>query len=198
MSIRFFAGLDLGQAQDYSGLVISERMGYKKEDYVYYVRSITRFPLNTSYVNVMAQTKEKLDRIPLRNKTILVLDATGLGKSFLDFAVKAGLHPIGITITAGVEPARDGHHWKVPKGELKSTHRILLETGRLKIASQLNLADKLIQETLEDTQRITSAGNLTYGELRVGANDDLLLGLEIALWYGQNDKSSSVRFRWVV
>ncbi len=195
--IQFLAGLDLGQVNDYSGLVIAERLGYNKEDYIYHVRSISRFALGTSYVDVMAQTKDKLDRIPLRNKTLLVLDYTGVGRSFLDFAQKSGLNPIGISITAGQEAVKDGYHWKTPKSALKSTHRILLEMSRLKISPKLPLADKLIQETLDDTQRITQAGNLTYSELRTGSNDDLLLSLEILLWYGQNGNVPDVRFRWI-
>ena len=66
-----------------------------------------------------------------------------------------------------------------------------LHTDELKIAAALSDAEPL-QEELKDFQRqVSDAGRATYNA-RVGAHDDLILAVAIALWFSKNMPTSSV------
>jgi hypothetical protein len=73
-------GLDLGQLQDYSALAIAEVQGDSKESRVYDVRHLQRFKLGTTYPQMVEDVKELITIKPLKGKTRLVLDLTGVGK----------------------------------------------------------------------------------------------------------------------
>jgi hypothetical protein len=74
-----------------------------------------------------------------------------------------------------------------------------LHTGELKIAAALSDAGAL-QEELKDFQRkVSEAGRATYAA-RIGAHDDLVLSVAIALWWATSGPQSSVselRFRLI-
>ena len=66
-----------------------------------------------------------------------------------------------------------------------------LHTDELKIAAALSDAETL-QEELKDFQRkVSDVGRATYNA-RVGAHDDLILAVAIALWFSKNMPTSSV------
>jgi hypothetical protein len=62
--------------------------------------------------------------------------------------------------------------------------QVLLQTGRLKIASALPEAELLVKELLAFQVKITSHAHDSYGAWREGTHDDLVLALAIATWYG--------------
>lgn len=53
MNYQFFVGLDLGQANDFTALVATERTP-QEPPYTYLLRYIKRFPLKTSYPDILA------------------------------------------------------------------------------------------------------------------------------------------------
>jgi hypothetical protein len=109
-----------------------------------------------------------------------------VGRAVGDIFDAAGLCPNRVTITAGLESTQHGgRSWHVPKSFLISGLDARLHTGELKIAAALSDAGAL-QEELKDFQRkVSAAGRATYNA-RVGAHDDLVLAVAIAVWFATN------------
>src|SRR4051794_28939676 len=81
----FFTGLDLGQQQDPSALVVVERGTMPNPDkpgstqYTFDVRHLHRWPLRTPYPDIVADVKGLFSAAPLAG-TPLVIDETGVGR----------------------------------------------------------------------------------------------------------------------
>ena len=199
----FIAGLDLGQASDYSALAILEVIPPPPLELVddwtgrieripsqappaLHVRHLERFPLGTRYPKIVVAVQERLAPVrALRAETALVVDKTGVGAPVVDLFADAGLAPIPITITAGTEPTPDGTGWHVPKRDLVSTLQVVLQAQRLKVAESLPEAATLTRELLQFKVKITLAANDIYGTWREGQNDDTVLAVAMAVWYAE-------------
>src|SRR6266567_5701389 len=142
--MAYLCGLDLGQAQDYTALVIAEQQGTPAS---YDVRDIQRFSLGTTYPQVVQAVTALLTTPPLWQETYgfwdrphtgqrrcaLVMDATGVGRAVTDMFVAAGLHPIAVSIHGGDRVHHEGHEYHVPKRDLVGVVQVLLQTQRLRI-----------------------------------------------------------------
>jgi hypothetical protein len=120
----------------------------------------------------------------------LIVDATGVGRPVLDDMRQSGLCPIGVTITAGNAVSRiNAFNWTAPKRDLVSAMAVLLQGGRLHIASALEHAVTLRDELVNFKATISLAGNDTYGAdapWRVGNHDDLVFAVALPAWYGMH------------
>lgn len=187
MTGRFYAGLDLGQAQDYSALSIVE--GIKTPDKPRYdLRHLERFPLGTLYPAIVNCTRERLSDKRLRDKVQLVVDATGVGRPVVDMLNEAGLSPIGVTITGGNEVTPDPvlAAYRVPKRDLVSTLQVLLQSKRLRIDENSPQAQTLVKELLSFQVKIDlKTAHDSYGAWREGAHDDLVLSVALAVWFAE-------------
>jgi len=182
----FFIGLDLGQVQDYTALTIIEKIYPPDEEYLYHLRHIERFPLHTSYPQIVDKVREYIQSFQPDDSVYLVIDSTGVGLGIMDMFIKEYLYPVGITITGGSEVNYDGYNYKVPKRDLVTCLQILFQTERLKIAKGLRYVDTLVQELGNFRVKITTKGNDTYEAWREGQHDDLVLSVALACWYGEN------------
>jgi hypothetical protein len=187
----YFVGLDLGQAQDYSALVILERRGFSPQNYTFDCRFLHRWQLKTPYPQIVADTVRYMNSESLnkgvRERPVLALDQTGVGAGIADLfrQEKMAAKLIPIYITSGSDVTREGDVRRVPKRVLVTNTAIALQSGKLKISEELPLTKTLTSELENFQAKITSAGNDTYGagaEWRVGNNDDLVLALALALW----------------
>src|SRR5262245_42349041 len=137
MGNRWVAGLDLGQARDFSAFAALEQTAIDGTS-AYAVRHLERFPLGTPYTAVVARVAEILSRPPLAGGGLAV-DETGVGRAVVDqFRAErslAGLWPV--TVTAGMQVSQDGRTFHVPKKELVGTLQVLLQCRRLTIAAGL-------------------------------------------------------------
>jgi hypothetical protein len=175
---RFTLGLDLGQAADYSALIVIEQ-----HDERFDVREIRRWPLQTSYPAIVADVHTLLT-LPDLQESALVVDATGVGRPVVELLRGGECYPVGVMITGGNQVSRDEYgYWHVPKKELVSTVQIGLQSGTLQIARALPHAQTLAQELLSFEVKITTAANDTYGAWREGQHDDLVLALALGLWW---------------
>jgi hypothetical protein len=190
---RSFLGLDLGQRQDYSALVIAEQHGQPRQA-AYHVRHLERFPLGIPYPAVVARVHALQHTPELRGRSHLVVDRTGVGAPVVDLLRLARLSPVAVTITGGDAVTREGyHHYHVPKRDLVSTLQVLLQGGRLKVAQGLPAAQLLVEELLHFQVKITVAAHDTYGAWREGAHDDLVLAVALACWYAEHQVVPRVR-----
>jgi hypothetical protein len=189
----YFAGLDLGQAGEYTALAVLERtMGPDPErggEVAHYaVRHLERFPLEAAYTAVCRRLRELFSDPPLRNSAIVV-DQTGVGKAVVDMIRGIGL-PVGltrVTITAGHAAGKaEGGGWLVPKLALVGTLQVLFQSRRLHIASALPDAATLRRELLTFRTRVPAAkGNETLEVWRERPHDDLVLAAAVAAWQGE-------------
>ena len=180
-------GLDLGKQQDYTALTITERK-IEDEKPEYYVRYICRYQLGTDYTRIIDDTRDTLQRPPVLDAGELIVDAGGPGWPVIDQLRRIGMRPITITITGGEAVSRTSwHEWHVPKQDLCTTVRLLMERGQLHVSGALPEAPLLRRELAGFQMKRTQAANLIFSA-REGEHDDLVLSLAIALWWGERPK----------
>src|SRR6266487_771535 len=196
---EWYAGLDLGQAADYSALAIAEVTSADPEapepERRYDLRDLRRYPLGTSYLEIAASVCALLDREPLRSGEVaLALDETGVGAPVRDMLERARPRArlVPITITGGYEPIRDGQGWHVPKRDLVSTAQVLLQGRRLRVAPSLPEAATLVRELETFRVKLSDAGHDSYAAWRETDHDDLVLAVSLACWVGENDGPARV------
>jgi len=192
-TITYFTGLDLGQTTDYSALAVLEQTREPAHDDPgrmvkhYAVRHLQRFPLGTPYTAICTEIGELFAINPLI-RTHLVVDQTGVGRPVVDLLAQARVQARirAITITGGQQAslAADGMH--VPKKELVNTLQVLLQTRRLQVAPALPEARTLVKELLDFKVKITESAHETFGNLREGTHDDLVLAIMLAAWQGEH------------
>ena len=98
---KFFVGLDLGQAQDYSAVSILEKILPEEEDGMreYHLRHLYRYPLGTSYADVCRSIRRMVEEPELRRQSVVVIDLTGTGRPIQDLFREMHLLTIGINIS---------------------------------------------------------------------------------------------------
>lgn len=190
--MSYILGLDLGQLQDYTAIVIAEQLGKTQKDRAYHISHIERFRLGTPYPDVVTRVKELLSTEQLKGKTTLVVDATGVGVPVVDMLYQAGLSPIPILITGGDSVNSGGVFLRVPKRDLVSQLQVYLQSERLKIVEELPEARTLINELLTFKVKVTANAHDTYGAWREGAHDDLVLAAALAVWAGDQSDDDGV------
>src|SRR5215207_3200681 len=109
--MNFIAGLDLGQAADYSALVVAEkilpppvpmsdaqRLGLVRRPVeppaaalAYHLRHVQRYPLGTPYPAIVTEVKALMQKLVSLGATSLVVDKTGVGAPVVDMLVAVKL-----------------------------------------------------------------------------------------------------------
>lgn len=153
------------------------------------LRHLHRYPLGTSYPEIVAGVRDMLHSPPLSDsRCALVVDATGVGQGVVDMLVKAGLGPIAVWITGGdkVNRGADGS-LRVPKRDLVAAVQVLMQSERLKIARKLREAETLRQELQNFRVKIDpKTAHDSYSHWREGGmHDDLVLATAMACWFRQ-------------
>ncbi len=192
MSNTYVAGLDLGQANDYTALVIVEKINAAEPSH-YHVRHIERFRLGTPYPKIVEDVAALVAKHPLRQYGSLVIDATGVGRAVVDMFAAAGVGFTPVTITGGDAETREATypwHWKVPKRNLVGVVQVLLQTDRLRFAQGLPELPTLLNELQTFQVKLTATAHDSYGAWREHAHDDLVLALALALWEGERNGGS--------
>ena len=204
----FYLGVDLGQAADYSAVVVDERtearvLTLKRKPWQptpieagwrpivrHRIRYIHRYVLGTSYPDIVASTSRLLAQLPeMRDRPETWIDATGVGRAVLDIFTEAKLNPVGVAITAGATAHRVSQSdIRIPKRELASLMQAVLQSGRIEIARDLAHSRTLEDELSNFRVKLSAGGNETY-EGRSGVHDDLVLALAIAVWAAEKKDS---------
>jgi hypothetical protein len=183
----YIAGLDLGQQNDRTALVIldaEDPPAWKDEDRFYRARHIQRFETGRPYTDMVGDVEALLQQAPLRGRTSLVVDATGVGRAVTDLFGHIGRRCVSVTITGGQSANKKGDEWTVPKASLASTTQALLQTDRLRFSERVPTTDVLLQELKDFRVKITDGGHAKF-EHREGKHDDLVLACALAAWYAE-------------
>jgi hypothetical protein len=182
--VKFFVGVDLGQAKDYTAISILERPESERP-YTYHVRHLAR-ARGEPYPEIVSRVVMMMNSPALAGKAKLVIDQTGCGRPVFDLFKAAKMWPIGVSITGGDSVSHEGRAWRVPKRDLVGALQVLLQTGRLKVASKLELGPILQAEMLNFKVKIDPAtAHDSYSAWREGDHDDLVLAVALAAWCGE-------------
>jgi hypothetical protein len=184
--VRYVSGLDLGQSQDFSALVVTEQVAVRDErgiDVTHHrVRHLHRWALKTPYPQVVADVKDLFAKPPLTGG-LLAVDRTGVGAAVYDQFRDSGISAAvsGWLITHGIGPGLG----TAPKVDLVGAIQTVLGQRRLQIAPDLALAETLARELEMFRVRITGNQNETFASWRERDHDDLVLALALAVWRGE-------------
>jgi hypothetical protein len=157
MSSLFLAGLDLGQAQDYTALIIAERVREERQRARYDVGYMRRYVLGTPYPQIVADVVATLGRPELARQVRLIVDGTGVGRAVVDLfraerTLGSRLTPVLITGGALASEQED-HWWHVPKRDLVGVVQVVLQQQRLRFAQALPETALLTNGTLLTVER---------------------------------------------
>jgi len=189
--LRYYAGLDLGKAQDYSALAIIESpaMDYHGIPPTYEVRHLERWPLGTNYTQVVAEVDARMRMLPVRGCPLIV-DATGVGRAvveaFRDRMRQQMLYAvIPVLITSGqavrYNDKEDMHN--VPKADLVAELNMHLLNRRLTVVPSLAEVRTLRRELENFQVKTTASGRDTFAAGRSADHDDLVMALAQAVWW---------------
>lgn len=201
---RWILGLDLGKISDYTALVAAEpvvahgerpKLVLGSDGMVrpeswqeHHVRHIWRPPLGTSYREITAQIKGKLNAVPQWHRCRLVVDSTGVGVAVVEMLqaeLPSWVELIPAMITSGsAAPSQDARGvWHVAKRDLVSVLQRWLGERRWKVSSGVDHAKLLSDEIRNFKLKISQSGHDTYEAAREGEHDDIVLAAALALWW---------------
>jgi len=153
------------------------------------VRHLERFELGTKYTDVVEQVARVARSEPLRHMpAILLVDKTGVGAAVLDSFTHARIGATAITLHGGSSVTRDPQRagYRVPKRDLITVTQVLLQNGRLRVASGLPEAETLKKELLNFRVKIDpKTAHDSYEHWRESEHDDLVLAVSMAAWFRQ-------------
>lgn len=212
----FVAGLDLGQARDYTALGILDVTpaqlqrtvtephpgfpAYPRDRVVTFdgppanlaLRHLERYKLGTAYPAIVADVTETLRKVP--GGALLAIDATGVGAAVVDLFTAVGVPLIAVTLTGGTNVHGEGDHWNVPKRDVVHGLLVALQEERFRYSAQLALANNLIKELTSFELRVNlRTGHDSYEAWREGAHDDLVLAVAIAAWVAEREVEAAAR-----
>jgi hypothetical protein len=185
---RFFVGLDLGQAQDYTAIsILEQRWSDQPRGYKYDLRYLDRFR-GMPYPDVVKKVAflVRSPKIMGSEPPALVVDKTGVGAPIADMFRQGGVRPVEITISGGNSPSVVPRGFAVPKRDLVFALLKAFQTGQFKIAAGLPLGDTLMHELLNFNVKINLVtSHDSYGAWREGIHDDMVMSVAMAVWYAE-------------
>ncbi|MFA5354715.1 MAG: hypothetical protein WC291_10835 [Thermodesulfovibrionales bacterium] len=198
---RFFVGLDLGQASDYTAINVQEQQwNEEKTRYEYKLRYLERFR-GVPYPDVVKKVSAMMLSEKLQGASEpprLILDKTGVGAPVADMFRIGPIRPIEITITGGQNVNVVPKGYNVPKRDLVFALLGVYQGGRFKASNALPLAKVFLDELMGFKVKIDiKTGHDSYEAWREGIHDDLVLSVALATWYGEYRYGRRVSKRFV-
>lgn len=189
-----FCGVDLGQKQDHSTVVVIEReiqTWYERnavtfnndrhDDVMLAVTMAERIPLGTPYVDVARRVAAVARECGSRGgRSLLAVDTTGVGAAVLEMLRQESLGKtflLPVVITDGDREQCVNGQWRVPKKDLVAVVTGHLERRELGVAAGVR-ASELVEEMRGFGVKVKGGG----GERYEGKRDDLVIGLCLAVW----------------
>jgi hypothetical protein len=190
----YILGLDLGQSADFTALTLLERHApapappdAPPNRPTYSLPALRRWPLGTSYVDIVADLARLPESCPELEGATLVVDRSGVGAAVADMLRQRRLPFLlrNVTITGGSAVTGGGADWNVAKLELVSALVVVLQSQRLKAAKDIPEWKTLKRELEGYRVKVTAAANETFNPRDDSAHDDLILAVALAAWWGE-------------
>ena len=121
----------------------------------------------------------------------LVVDITGVGRPVHDLLrsreelARARVRVVGVNYTGGAaaRATSDDCVWNVPKRDIVAGLVVMLQSGELAIAAGIPDAPVLVGELVNFQEKVSAAGNASYGNDGVQAeHDDYVNATGLAAW----------------
>lgn len=216
-------GVDLGQSKDPSAVCVIEfcegvddhgsdyerhtnqttALGLQKKAERWRCVHLESLPLNKKYGDVvryvaglLATPQLKADADENRSACELVIDAGGVGRGVAEMFKDAGLNPICVTLTGGMETnAKGGNKFNVAKHDAVTLldARIHHDRFPLIFSKQLTELEAFLQEIADFKRDVTGAGRMVY-EAREGKHDDKIVACALAVWFLSRPKNQPAAF----
>lgn len=186
----YLAGLDLGQANDFSAFSIAEKNICRERGKVWSKLSIghlERYPIGTSYYDIAERTAGRFGDPRLKIRGKLIVDQTGVGKPVMDILRKFGMKPLGITITGGYQVTEDGHGgFNVPKRDLVSALVSMYYGNLIAVMGSLKEAEEFKNELQHfSVKQNKNTGFESFESDEANVHDDLVISVALIAWYSQ-------------
>lgn len=210
MATRSLIGLDLGKLHDPSAVAIIDRTQgdpvhphevdrtdkrslaqiRRRPPATYAVRHLYRFPLGTSYPQLVEEMGVLLEQPELHRPVTFVLDVTGVGRGPYDAFRMRQIYPKPITITGGYTSTRTEHgEFHTTKQDLVYHLQAVTQDRPVRLgldALTMPLATELRAEMEAFTRRQDPVtGFVTYEALRQRGHDDMVLAISLCVWWGE-------------
>jgi hypothetical protein len=192
-------GVDIGQKVDPTAIAVVEAVRRGPDgEWAFLTRHLERLELGTPYRDVASRTPEVVAGVRERmidDDTVtrgrlerggitLYVDATGVGAPIVEM-LKERIAPRSCTIRAvyfthGDKLTRREDGLSLGKAYLVSRLQALIQSGRIELP-RTRQAEELAEELLDYEIRVDEDGNDKYGAFKVGAHDDLVTALGLAV-----------------
>ena len=190
--LRYIVAADLGSAKDPTGITIIEdrqipvfqgawRLGPRQRTLVWADRLRQH-----RYTEIVDHLSSLLRREPMAGRVRLAIDASGVGRGVSDTLDLAGIRHVAVQMTAGSSVRRAGKFHNVSKQILITDLATALETGGLKIATDLLMREELLME-LESFQTRTSTSGVQVLDAG-GANNHADMAVSLAIGWFASDQ----------
>jgi len=181
-----YIGVDLGKRRDFSAIAVVERVWEQSSvetflrtsidgEWWFRVRMLERLRLGTPYPDVVRRVNEVAGHRMVAMGRSVVVDGTGVGNPVVDLLRQAlNCQIMPVMITGGDKPTTglaDGYE-SVPRSVLLTNMQVLVQQGRLRVASTCREAGTLRREMTG--LKLNGRGS--------EAHDDLALAGALALW----------------
>lgn len=192
---RYWLGVDLAQAQDNTALVAvhdeclpewgggsRQVLGPRRRTVVF----ADKFR-GVSYPDIVSHVIRTMLKEPLRGRTRLVIDGSGLGRVVSNLLDDQGVQHDAIQMTVGQNWARKDRYVNVGKTLLLETLSLLFATGDLTFAHDLPLREDILAELETFQLEQTAAGNQVITQGKSGAHHgDLSIALAVAMFASEH------------
>ncbi|MBL8295813.1 MAG: phage terminase large subunit [Bryobacterales bacterium] len=205
---NFLVGLDLGRQRDHSALSVIERTYLETEfrDRVTFnpytvdlhrLVHLERFPLRTDYTEVGHEVSRLFSSAPFSERATLVVDATGVGASFVDLLrsyLRMQRHKLmPVVITGGHTINKQPNSYNVPREILLGNLENLTKERTLRVSKHLPLAIDFFRELAALRITTTPSGRQTIQPARSTQHDDMVFSVALAAFADCAYKAVNVR-----
>ena len=191
--LHFIVGASIGSGSDSTAIAIIEQEIWKDDRYravthELRLRHLERLPLEGGF----PETKERVVALLQRDEikaaesfrgVDVILNVTGAGRAIVGLFEGAGIKPHTVTIR-GTEVVVEGNDLHIPKLELVSNLKMLYQSEKLKMASELDLTDTLVKELQAFRLRPSPVNPNDPEAWRERQHDDLIFAVAVAAWRG--------------
>jgi hypothetical protein len=185
---RFHIGLDLGQSDPTAVAIIEDRQYpvwegamqtlEKRQRSIVYADRIQ----DTRYVEIARHAAALTRRSPMEGRWTLTVDATGVGRAFVDVLADMQIEHMPVQMVGGTSITNAGRFTNVAKNLLITSLAGAFETQQLTIAADLPLRNELLAELESFSVKFTAAGNQVFEGGGAGHHADMAIAAALA-WF---------------
>ena len=183
MTAKTIIGLDLGQANDFTAIVVLKTQAAPADPLetdlqVIHLERVRHKP----YPEIVDHVTRLVQALRTQGPCDLVVDATGVGRGIVDLL--RPVQPVRVNITGGQAVNLSDGFWNVPKKDLIAVTVVAFQNEKIKIANSLELGPILAQEMMNLKAKINTNGHTELkADWREGEHDDLALACACAVWW---------------